>query len=304
LVAWGCGGDGGGDLLLRAIEAVTPAGQVMHLEGRQFEPENESDVESISVWIDGDRDLFRYELLREWSQGSMLNVRVGNGWEWTEYSEELNTVDEGSVRDDNRATWGDAALLAVDYLAAAALAGKWWEVGSETVDGREVVVLETRVSRGDEADWLYTVSLEKGTFWPVRQEVRVVAADGEVGEALVMEFDTVEVLSPNDLPADFFSRDAVRGLAKTLDEDMKDASGLGFTLYELGQVRPPPQTPLRLVNVSPGRWGPWDVVLSYELYLNEGGLTPMRIIPAVRIYEGVGNWQPQLSPPLEMDRAV
>jgi hypothetical protein len=288
VAAWGCGGDGGeDDLLRRAIEAVSPAGHVMHLEGREFYPGHEADAEPISVWIDGDRDLFRYERRGEGPWGQVLHGKVGDGWEWTEYNEENNSVDEGSMRDDSRTTWGNPALLALEYLAAA-MVGGWRVVGSEERDGRELVVLEARTpwevdASGftEGADWLSTVSLEKGTLWPVRQEVRMVSADGEVGEALVVEFDTVGVLSPNDLSADFFSRDAVRGLAKTLDEQMKDASGLGFTLYELAQVRPPPQT--------------WDVVLSYELYLNEGGLTPMRIIPAVRIYEGVGNWQPQLN---------
>lgn len=244
----GCG-DGGGnwttedDLLSRAIAAVTPPEQVFHVEGREFPSGGEASARSVAVWIDGDRDLFRYERRREWPGGSERYVKVGEGWEWTDFEESANDIDEGSAQAEYQAKLRDPASLALTYLWILATADEWQVLETRIEQERKLVVLESRtVQTGDGGDiaagteFITTIVLEEDTLWPVRQETKTVLPNGEEAEeSHIVEFDRVELLARDELPAEFFSRSAVRELFETSDDKIQKAASLDFTLYWLGE---------------------------------------------------------------------
>jgi hypothetical protein len=238
----GCG-DGGEDLLSRAIAAVTPPGQVFYVEGREFPSGGEANARSVAVWIDGDGDLFRYERRREWPGGSEIYVKVGEGWESTDFEESANDVDEESVPVEYQAIFRDPASLALTYLWFLATADKWQVLETRIEQERKLVVLEARTVRtGDGGDFaagtefIMTIMLEADTLWPVRRELKIIYPNGEEAEeSEIVEFDRVELLARDELPAEFFSRSAVRELFQTLDDKIQEAVSLDFTLYWLGE---------------------------------------------------------------------
>jgi hypothetical protein len=259
---------------------VTPPGQVFHVEGREFPSGGEANARSVAVWIDGDRGLFRYERRLEWPGGSDVYVKIGEGWEWTDFEESANDVDEQSVPAEYRAILRDPASLALTYLWTLTTADEWKVLETRTEQERRLIVLEARtVQRGEGGDiaagteFITTVVLEEDTLWPVRQEVRTVLPNGEEAEeSAIVEFDRIELLERDELPAEFFSRSAVRDQFETLDDKIQQAASLDFTLYWLGESES--ESGLELTDVFLASTAP-KVALSYatEEASTDGSIT-------------------------------
>lgn len=239
-----CGGGSGrsDDLLDRMIAAVTPAGKVVFLEGREFPEDQEEGARRISIWIDGDKDATRYERVLEWPGGSTRSVRVGDGWKWVEYDEEANSVHERDIPGEGRGRFRDPSVFALTYLWLLTNADGWIEE-ERSEGGRDVILVESSiVQQGDGGDYsagtefISLVTLDKETLWPRHHETWTVEPGAEQEpQVWITEFDTTRLLDREELPDDLFSLEAVREAVKTLDEKIAEATSLDFTLFWLGQ---------------------------------------------------------------------
>ena len=243
-VSVSCGeGEGDGDLLdvdqvvADALRAVSPAGKVGHLVSSY-----ESQVQES--WIDADNGRFRSESRSGEGEAGWFTVTVGEDWRTATYQSDeesfpvhITAVDrsEAAARGvDNLAYYGSA------YLSFLAWADERRVVGEDTVDGQEVVVVETK--RAMDGDWqagtvlVTTVELDKGSLLPVGSRSKIVEPDGKetVEHSIGSQFEW-EPVSPDDLSADFFSPDALFALYGPVDERLAEAGKLGFDLYWLGE---------------------------------------------------------------------
>jgi hypothetical protein len=112
-------------------------------------------------------------------------------------------------------------------------------VAESTADGREVVVLEAKQPTDAEKEpgtmFVATVELDKATLLPVKFRSSTVEPDGTEGDVLSLAGFEWEAVSPDDLPSDFFSPDALFATHSTAREKLAEASERGFELYWLGE---------------------------------------------------------------------
>jgi hypothetical protein len=131
------------------------------------------------------------------------------------------------------------AYVGAAYLSRLAWAGERLVVGESTADGREVVVVEAKQAMED--DWepgtmfVATVELDKATLLPVKFRSSTVEPDGTEGDVLSLAGFEWEAVSPDDLPSDFFSPDALFAAHSTARTELAEAAKLDFDLYWLGE---------------------------------------------------------------------
>jgi hypothetical protein len=153
---------------------------------------------------------------------------------------------------------------------------EWRQVGRQRQGGAGVIVVEAIVyppqESGDTSSPValpVTIIVDEEHLWPIRVE----------GFGETTEFDTTEIVERDTLPDDFFSRDAVREMHITVDEQISQAKELGFTIYWLGERDTSLGVELREVEV---RDGSYRVVFSY--WKDEGLIT---------IQQGTETWEPR-----------
>lgn len=295
-----CGGGNGAEVdlsdadavMAAALRAVSPPGKILHMKGRVGESQwIDEKPQTFEIWLDGDGDRFRRETRKEWLEGSAVEVAVGVGWEITAYDPDANQVNEHSIPTEYRARLRDPAAFAVGYLWALATADEWQAREEKTEGGRAAVVIEARGVEGRDVDPgtvpMTIVALDKDTLWPIRQTDRNILPQGETDEGALVLFDLVEVLAPEDVPDDLFSREAVEALYVTTEEKLEEARAQGFALYWVGEryVADADGSVLVLRDLGVTRNVPWRVWLSYS---PEG-----EWIESVAIFEGAGSWSPK-----------
>ena len=140
-----------------------------------------------------------------------------------------------------------------------------------------------------------TVELDKATLLPVQFRSSTVEPDGTEGEVSSLAGFEWEAVSPDDLPSDFFSPDALFAAYSTAREKLAEASKLGFELYWLGE---------KYEDAAGGQLGPVPLGCGHGRTQRTGPdcTTPLRLMrgaEAVIIREGpVG--QAQLGPGSEV----
>jgi len=247
-----CGGGGGGgvdlsdadEVMAGALRAVSPAGQVGHLKWEESAAGLETPLGE--AWIDADNGRFRLEHRSAEGEEGSSTVAVGEEWRIATY---LASGDDSRPfsyitavdREDSAARGIDnLAYVGAAHLSRLAWAGERRVVGGEsTADGREVVVLEAK--QPAEGDWeggtmfVATVELDKATLLPVKFRSSTVEPDGTEGDVLSLAGFEWEAVSPDDLPSDFFSPDALFAAYSTARTELAEAAKLDFDLYWLGE---------------------------------------------------------------------
>lgn len=246
-----CGGGGEGEVDLSdadevmagALRAVAPAGQVGHLKWEGSAAGLGTPL--AEAWIDADNGRFRLEHRSVEGEGSSSTVAAGEEWRIAAY---MTSGDDSrpisyirAVDREEMAAWGmdNLAYVGAAYLSRLAWAGERRVVGESTADGREVVVLEakqpTHAEKGPGWMFVATVELDKATLLPVKFRSSTVDPYGTEGEVLSLAGFEWEAVSPDDLPSDFFSPDALFAAHSTAPEKLAEAAKLGFELYWLGE---------------------------------------------------------------------
>ncbi len=243
-------GDGGGEVdlsdvdevMAAALRAVSPPGKVGHLTWEWRERHQRWVHET---WVDVDNGRFRWESRPgESGEEGSFTVMVGEKWRIATYESDVESypvritaVDREEVVAgglDNLAYLGD------EYLRSLAWADERRVVGESTVDGRQVVVVEMK--RAMDGDWqagtimVATIELDKATLLPVGLRSKIVEPDSTETEAYSGGLQSEwEAVSPDDLPADFFSPDALFAVYSPGRERLAEAGKLGYDLYWLGE---------------------------------------------------------------------
>lgn len=197
-----------------ALEALSPAGRVVHLSGSIKE---DGELRPIEIWIDADSQRGRWETVYE---GMLRAVSVSSGWEVTSYDPWGNSVDTWSMRDWPlpEGVTDNPALLSVWYVWMIGSADEVAVVGGQKVRGHDAIVLNmTRVRQeplGDQEPGMdkLTLTLDEGTLLPVEEEWRFVSTAGEEWPMATVSYELAEYLSPDDLPPNFFSPQSVEEL--------------------------------------------------------------------------------------------
>jgi len=197
-----------------ALEALSPAGRVVHLSGSI---EEDGEPRPIEIWIDADSQRGRWETVYE---GMLRAVSVSSGWEVTSYDPWGNSVDTWSMRGWPlpEGVTDNPALLSVWYVWMLGSADEVAVVGGQKVRGHDAIVLNmTRVTQeplGDQEPGMdkLTLTLDEGTLLPVEEEWRFVSTAGEETLVATISYEQAEYVSAEDLPADFFSPQAVEDL--------------------------------------------------------------------------------------------
>jgi hypothetical protein len=250
-LAVGCGGSGGGvdlsdadEVMAAALQAVSPPGQVGHLKWEESAVGLGTPLGE--AWIDADNGRFRIEhrSVEDKEEGS-FTVAVGEDWRTAAYETSGDDSQPFSYiravdREDLAARGIDnLAYVGAAHLSRLAWAGERRVVGESMADGREVVVLEAKQPAS--GDWepgtmfVATLELDKATLLPVQFRSSIVEPDGtETQEFSIQAFEW-EAVSPDDLPSDFFSPDALFAAYSTARKELEDASKQGFELYWLGE---------------------------------------------------------------------
>lgn len=242
------GGGGGVDLsdadqmMAAALRAVSPPGKVGHLKWEESAAGLETPLGE--AWIDADNGRFRLEHRSVEGEGSSSTVAAGEEWRIAAY---MTSGDDPrpfsyirAVDREEMAARGmdNLAYVSAAYLDRLAWAGERRVVGESTTDGLDVVVLEgkqpTDGVREPGTMFVATVELDKATLLPVQFRSRIVEPDGTEGDVLSLAGFEWEAVSPDDLPADFFSPDALFAAYSTAREKLAEASERGFELYWLG----------------------------------------------------------------------
>ncbi len=247
------GGDGGAEVDLSdvdqvvagALEAVSPGGKVGYLKAKT-EAWELGGAGVQEAWVDADNGRFRTEYREADGEEEWLLVTVGEDWRVATYQSDaesfpihITAVDREEVAEQGI---DNLAYLGVAYLGYLAGGEEKRIVGESTVDGQPVVSVEAKWFMEPGGDWpegtatVITVELDKATLLPVQLRSKIVEPDGteteEYSGPSQFEWDTV---SPDDLPPDFFSPDALFALYSPVDEKLAEASKLDFDLYWLGE---------------------------------------------------------------------
>jgi hypothetical protein len=248
-LAVGCGG-GGGEIDLSdadavmagALRAMSPPGKVGHLKWVVSAVGVETPL--AEAWIDADNGRFRVEHRSAEGEEGSFTVGVGEDWRTAAYETSGDDSRPFSyIRAVDREEWDakgidNFAYFGGPYPGLLVQAEERRVVGESTSDGRQVVVVEGKQAM--DGDWepgtmfVTTAELDKVTLLPVQFRSSTVQPDGtETGGQSLAQFEW-EALSPDDLPADFFSPDALFAEYSTAREELTEASKLGFDLYWLG----------------------------------------------------------------------
>ncbi|MGQ9573122.1 MAG: hypothetical protein ACUVV3_08060 [Dehalococcoidia bacterium] len=238
LAAVGGLGCGGGDegaqvdlsdleaVLTGHLEALSEAGKVFHGKAVWQQPEGEGRIEILEGWVDVENGRFRQErrIERAGEETTDFWVTVGTDWTMTSYSSSSNSVNTYTVTTEERA---EAAKLGMDsfgyfgleYLPVLIGCTDKRLVGESTVEGRPVVLVEGRWStEPDGGDWpegathVITVALDRESLLPAQVQSETTCPDCEDQLYGSHTFEVTEYLSPDDLPADFFSPQSVEEL--------------------------------------------------------------------------------------------
>lgn len=252
-----CGGGGRGEVDLSdvdevvagAVQAVSRSGDVFHAEAVWREGQSRAEVQE--VWLDADKGRFRRERrIERAGETTDFEVVVGADWTTTSYESFSNSVYTHTMTPPERAEGAEAgidnfAYLGVEYLPILIGSGEKRVVGESTVEGRPVVSVEAEWFMEPGGDWpegvtyAMNVELDKSTLLPVQVGTKLIAPDGEEQSYGPFTFEVTEYVSPEDLPPDFFSPQAVEELAVTLDEELAQAQAqaqaAGFALYWPGE---------------------------------------------------------------------
>lgn len=254
----GCGGGGEGEgelsymedidfsdvdeVVAGALRAISPPGKVGHLKGID-EPSERGEPRVQEVWVDADNGRFRVEYRPAEGEEGWFAVTVGEDWRIATYQSDMGSfpIHITAVDHEEAAARGvdNFAYYGAGYQGFLAVAQERRVVGESMADGREVVVVEAEQAM--DGDWqpgtvmVITTELDKATLLPVQFRSRIVEPDGtETAGSRSHQFEW-DIVSPDDLPRDFFSPDALFALHSPVHEKLAEASKLGFDLYWLGE---------------------------------------------------------------------
>jgi hypothetical protein len=230
------------------LEALSEAGKVFHARAVWPQPEREDRVEVEEVWLDVDNGRFRRE--DRVPEGGDFSVVVGADWTTTSYKSSGNSVYTHTMTPEEWAEGAEAgmdnfAYFGLEYLTTLVGSGEKRVAGESTVEGRPVVLVEAEWSMEPGGDWsegatvTMTVALDRSSLLPVQVGSKLVDPEGEEQPWGPFTFEVTEYVSPEDLPADFFSPQAVEELYVTLEEQVAQAQAqveaAGFSLYWPGE---------------------------------------------------------------------
>lgn len=226
-----------------ALQAMSPPGKVGHLTVTT-EPWELGEAGVQEAWVDGDNGRFRMEYREGEGEEGWFNVTVGEDWRTATYQSDvehfpihITAVDreEAAARGiDNFAYYGGGCLGFLAWADERRL------VGESTVEGRPVVLVEAEWFWEPGGDWpegvtlVTTVALDRSSLLPVQVQENMVEPDGEEHPYGPLKCGVVEYVSPDDLPPDFFSPDALFALYSPVPERLAEANKLDFDLYWLG----------------------------------------------------------------------
>jgi hypothetical protein len=274
-----CGdGDGGAEIDLSDVDAVVAGhlealsepGKVFHARAEWPQPEREDRVEVEEVWLDVDNGRLRREDRVEQAAEETVDFSVVVGADWTtaDYDSSGNSVYTHIMTPEERAEAAAAgidnfAYFGLEYLPILIGSSEKRVAGESTVEGRPVVLVETEWSMEPGGDWpegatiTMTVALDRSSLLPAQVGSKLIDPEGEEQPYGPFTFEMTEYVSPEDLPADFFSPQAVEELVVTLEEQVAQAQAqveaAGFSLYWPGeryQVEGLPELYLRNVWVA------------------------------------------------------
>jgi|GEM_PF-5237507 len=248
----GCGGGGGGavdlsdveEVVAGALRVIAPPGKVGHLKTVQEPPEVE-EARVQEFWVDADNGRSRSESRPAEGEEGWFNVTVGEDWRMATYQSDVEFFPIHITAVDRE----EAAARGIDnfaYYGAGCLGFLAWAderrlVGESAVEGRPVVLVEARWFWEPGGDWpegvtlVTTVALDRSSLLPVQVQQNMVEPNGEEHPYGPLKCEIVEYVSPDDLPADFFSPDALFALYSPVHEKLAEASKLDFDLYWLGE---------------------------------------------------------------------
>lgn len=234
------------------VEALSEPGKVFHARAVWRQAEREGRVEVEEVWLDADNGRFRGESRIEQAgeETGDFWVVVGAGWATTSYNSLGNSVYTSTMTPEEWAEGAEAgidnfAYFGLEYLPLIIGSGEKRVVRESTVEGRPVVSVEARWLMEPGGDWpegttvAMTVALDSSSLLPVQVESKIIKPDGEEESYGPFKYEIVEYVSPEDLPPDFFSAQAVEELAVTLEQELAEAQAqakaAGFALYWPGE---------------------------------------------------------------------
>jgi len=233
------------------LEALSEQGKVFHAKAVWQQPEREGRVEVEEVWLDVDNGRFRGERrIEQEGEETGFWLVVGADLVMTSYKSRSNSVSTQTWTPDEWAEGAEAgmdnfAYLGLEYIPILIGSDEKRVVGESTVEGQPVVSVEAKWSWEPGGEWpegvtyALTVDLDRSTLLPVQVQSKVIEPEDEEQPYGPFKYEIVEYVSAEDLPADFFSPQAVEGFAVTLDEELAQAQAqaeaAGFVLYWLGQ---------------------------------------------------------------------
>ncbi len=243
LVAVGlaCGGGGNDEtpdqIAQKAYQAVNQAGKVYHVRGD----------DGSDVWIDAANQ--RYRRGEATSDGVLTSV--GDGWTMISYDRTQNQVTTEDTKPTGSAVprINDPMAVWLEPLGALAYGQDVRVIGKTMSDGREVLALEVRspiftnnqptgrvlVGRVElDPDSYLPVAFERRQESPPGQPTDTPSALGGQGSKRV-KFTLSEMVAPDSLPADFFSRKVVEDEVVTVERSLQKARDLGLTPFWLGK---------------------------------------------------------------------
>lgn len=227
------GGDGGVGVDLTDVDAVVAGhlealsepGKVFHAKAVWDQPEREERAEVLEDWLDVDNGRFRHERRIGWVGEERGNfwLTVGADWTIASYSSSSNSVDINTMTAEERAQAAEAgmdnlAYVGPEYLPILIGSDEKRVVGESTMEGQPVVSVEAKWSWEPGGEWpegvtyALTVDLDKSTLLPVQVQSKVIEPEDAEGSYGPSKYEIVEYVSPEDLPADFFSPQAVEDL--------------------------------------------------------------------------------------------
>jgi hypothetical protein len=229
-----CDGGGGGvevdlsdvDAVVAGhLEALSEPGKVFHAKAVWQQPEREGRAEVEEVWLDMDNGRFRGErrIEREGEETGDFWLVAGADLVMTSYKSSSNSVSTHAWTPDEWAEGAETgvdnfAYLGLEYLSILISSDEKWVVGESTVEGQPVVSVEAEWSWEPGGEWpegvtyALTVDLDKSTLLPVQVQSKVIEPESAEGSYGPSKYEIVEYVSPEDLPADFFSPQAVEAL--------------------------------------------------------------------------------------------
>jgi len=207
------------------LEALSEPGKVFHAKAVWQQPEREGRVEVEEVWLDVDNGRFRGERrIEQEGEETGFWLVVGADLVMTSYKSRSNSVSTQTWTPDEWAEGAEAgmdnfAYLGLEYIPILIGSDEKRVVGESTVEGQPVVSVEAKWSWEPGGEWpegvtyALTVDLDKSTLLPMQVQSKVIEPEDAEGSYGPFKYEIVEYVSEEDLPADFFSPQAVEELA-------------------------------------------------------------------------------------------